>query len=332
MGQYELTHRGHCGDPDLKRHLVGYCFGEITEQQKQLFEAHLLECNSCWQELERLHHAVRALQSDRTALRDLRPGELAKAFGISSEVFSAYSGHTTHVYIASVLYALNFIAVLFLETAYQFNRLGTAAAIVAVPVFGFIFGTSIWIFRRGAMLTARGKPGVGWTSVQLVFATALLCFAGLCLFLPNQPVTLTTTQSYTAQVDYLKDLFYLVPVAAVFLILPLHFVVSMQREMAEGKHPAVLNLLSGQPRAVPPRGTVYPRSNLLWIAFFGIVIFAFGLTWRLLDTLQLSVYMHLYSYLIVLRLTLYFGLWFECLLWYNRMLNEIKRECLAMGH
>ena len=330
MGDYDLTHKEYCSDPALKRYLVEYCFNDITEKQKRLFEAHLLDCDSCWEEVKRLHEAVEALRSDKSALKSITSAQLATAFGTSSEAFFSYAGHRLHIYVASGLYALNFIAILFLEIAYQFDRLGLTASVIALLLFVFVFGTSTWALARGATAGARAKPGSGWNSVILFFASAIVIFGGLCLFLPNYPVTLKVTQGYTVQIDYLKDLFYLVPVAVAFLVLPFHFIVAMQRELAEGKRAAALHLLSGEKWAVPPRGVIYPRSNLLWIAFFGIVMFSFGLTWRLLDVLQPALYSHLYTILVFVRLALYFGLWFECLCWYGSMLNEIKRECLAV--
>src|ERR1017187_3600714 len=162
MGNSEVTHKPYCGDPALKRYLVDYCFNAITDKQKRLFEAHLLECNSCWEEVQRLHEAVEALRADKAALSSLTPTQLARAFGSSSEAFHPYAGHRLHVFVASGLYALNFVAILFLEIAYQFNRFGFTAFVVAPVVVAFVFGTSTWTLSRGAGLSMRAKPTAGW--------------------------------------------------------------------------------------------------------------------------------------------------------------------------
>ena len=329
MGNPEVTHKEYCSDPALKSYLVDYCFDGITDQQRRLFEAHLLDCDSCWEEVKRLHEAVEALRSDKSALNSLTPTRLAMAFGPSSEAFLPYAGHRLHVYMVSGLYASNFVAVLFLEIAYQCDRLGLMASIIAPFVFAFVFGATTWTLFRAVSSSMRTKPAVGWNSA-LFLGSGVALFAALCFFLPNYPVTMTINHAYTAQISYLKDLYYLVPVAVAFIVLPFHFVAAMQRELAEGKHAATLHLISGEKWAVPPRNVVYPRSNFLWIAFFCIVAVSLFLTWHLLDSLVSATYLHLYTILIFIRLALYYGLWFECLCWYHRMLNEIKRECLAV--
>ena len=323
-----MTHNHYCSNPDLKRYLVDYCFGGVTEKQKRVFEAHLLDCDSCWEEIKRLHEAVEALRADKSALNSITPPQLAKAFGASSEIILPYAGHRLHVYAASALYALNFVVILFLEIADHFDWFGVTASVIGPLLFAFVFGISTWTSARKA--DARAKPITGWKSALLFLVSGVAVFASLCFFLPNYPVTLTITQGYTAQIAYLKDLFYLVPVAIAFYVLPFHFIVAMQRELADGKHAAALHLLSGEKWAVPPRGVTYPRRNLLWIAFFGMVAFSFGLTWHLLDILKPTPHSHLYTVLVFVRLALYFSLWLECLCWYGHMLNEIKRECLAV--
>ena len=46
--------------------MTDYCFGDLTDEDKRrAFEAHILDCDACWEEVQRLDAAVKALQSMR---------------------------------------------------------------------------------------------------------------------------------------------------------------------------------------------------------------------------------------------------------------------------
>ena len=136
-------------------------------------------------------------------------------------------------------------------------------------------------------------------------------------------------QTYTAQAAYLKSLFYYVPFAAVFLFLPFHFVLTMQREFAAGRHNAGFRLLTGAPTAVPPRGTVFPKFWVLVGLLLTGIIISIPMAAHLLDNLQPAPFMNLFIHLLQIRWLLYLGLGVECLVWYYSALAELKREAVA---
>ena len=53
-----------CAREDLHRLLTRYEFGAITAEEKVAFERHVLECDACFEDLERGAAAVRALRGD----------------------------------------------------------------------------------------------------------------------------------------------------------------------------------------------------------------------------------------------------------------------------
>jgi len=127
----------------------------------------------------------------------------------------------------------------------------------------------------------------------------------------------------------LKDMSYFLILAFSFLLLPFHFVVTMEREIAFGQYQQVLSLLTGSKLSVAPGGTFYPRSSALALLLVGFLAMSIEMTARLSDHLMPGPYMNLFTQLVYLRGALYFGLGIKCILWYQRALNELKRESLA---
>jgi len=105
-------------------------------------------------------------------------------------------------------------------------------------------------------------------------------------------------------------------------------VLAIQKELQAGERSFVLGLLVGERRSPVPRGAIYLR--VWWLGFFLFVVAVISpaLTAHLFDNLKPSPYINLFMQLVQWRLLLYLALALECLLWYYRFLNEIKRECL----
>jgi hypothetical protein len=79
---------------------------------------------------------------------------------------------------------------------------------------------------------------------------------------------------------------------------------------------------------VTPRGAVYVR---VWALAALLVIAVVGLFpgfSHLFDNLKQSPYLNLFSQLYYARWLVYYTLGLGCLIWYQRALNEVKRECL----
>lgn len=106
--------------------------------------------------------------------------------------------------------------------------------------------------------------------------------------------------------------------------------VALQRELQVGRYRAVLNLLSGNPDAIAPRGIWFVPPWLL----ITILLLAGAVGYRgasnLLDNLVPDPYANLFSAALHMRVALWYVIALTCLLWYHRSLNELKREALAV--
>jgi DNA-binding winged helix-turn-helix (wHTH) protein len=250
--------------------------------------------------------------------------------GVSTVLVEAFAGHLWHVLAASSLYAGLYVVTLLIETAYQFDKLGRTALKLSPFIFVWVLGTSLGGLWLGGELAVREKGYLGLVvSVSTFIGAAAITCAAVGLFLPASPITESLTQAQTAQSAYLKDIYYSLILAVLFVIPPFCFVVGMQRELQAGRHATALELLSGSKLAVAPSGTVYLRPWMLGVALMVMASLSVYLTANLLDHITPSPHMNLFTNLIYLRLILYYGLGVECLAWYYRALNDLKRECLA---
>lgn len=267
------------------------------------------------------------IQSESAAARIEKAGAVSGAGWLASP----FGGHLWHVFAGCVLYALLYVDALFLEVAYQFDRFGPSAFKLSPLVFLWIFGTSaaaLWLDWRQ---TLRGKM-LGLVLSLLAFISAgILLYAALGLFLPEHPVTEAGFQTYPAQGAYLKSVYYFLPLGVLFLLLPYHFVLSVRRDLRDGRHRPVLDLLSGKRSSAAPAGAVYLRAWWLVVALAVAVAAAFVAMAHLFEGLKPNPHSGLFVQLAQWRLLLYVSLGLECTLWYYWTLNEIKRECLKAG-
>lgn len=239
-----------------------------------------------------------------------------------------FGKHFFHVIVSCFLYAVLYTVALFIEVAYQFDRLGTPALWRAPLVFFWIFGTAVFGLWIDWKIVRQGKSAGLVITFAIFVGAALLLYAFLKQFLPNAPVTVASFQTYTAQGAYLKSVYYFLPLAVVFLILPFHLIVSLQREIRAGHQWLVSNLLMNKRSSVKPEGAIYLKVGWLVITLLGTGIAVMVAMAHLSENLKPSPYFNLFTQLIQWRLVLYFLLGSECLIWYSQMLNQIKRECL----
>jgi hypothetical protein len=230
-----------------------------------------------------------------------------------------------------MLYALLFPIALLLEVAYQWDHLGYTALRLTLPVFVWMLGASIVGLEFDKWLSFQGKRGGLLVSIFSFFAGAAILLGALSFFLPAIPITESTLQTYPAQAAYLKDMAYFLILAFFFMLLPFHFVVTAQRQIAMGKAPEILGLLIGNKRSLAPKGTVYPRLWALALLLIGFAAIAIALTAHLLDHLSYSAYMNLFTQLLYARGLVYFALGVECLIWYYVALEELKRQTLVIN-
>lgn len=314
----------------MGRLLTAYCFGRASESERQQVEAHLLECHCCWHEARRLGAAVRVLDSDRSLIETVTPADIARAFGISGRLELSWGGHRWHVLIGSALYAALYAVGMLGEVAYEFDRYWPAGRWVALAIGGWMFISSLFALAVDWRLTLTGSRRGLLAAIGVFGAAILLAYAGACLFLPEVAVTRLNWPTYSAQTAYLKDIGYFVFILPLFLLLPFHFVLALQSEFRAGRHAAGLALLSGDKLSVPPREAFYLKPWLLAALIVVMIGVSLPLHHSLMDNAQPGPYKSLFANLILARLLIYYALAAECLAWYYRALNELKRECLAV--
>jgi len=320
-----------CSEPQINGLITAYCFGRVSEEEKKALEVHVLECDYCWTQVQRLEQAVHVLSSERTLINSLSASDVATVFGISARLERFLGGHIWHALIACFLYAGLFGVTLLLEVSYRFDAYGRTALKLSPVVLLWIFTTSVIALSLDWLRTSKGKRyGLG-TSVATFLAAAGLLFAALSFFLPQFPVTELSTPSSSAQTAYLKDIIYSLLLMLIFLAPTFHFVVAMQRELHLGRHRLALEVLTCSKFSVVPTGAFYVRIWMLVVSLMSMATYSAFSTANLLDHLSPSPYTGLFTGLIWLRLILHYGLALKCLSWYHRALDNLKRECLVAG-
>ena len=261
--------------------------------------------------------------------RQLTPEEPAEESQLLAESTFTPSSHRAHILASCALYAALYGAAVFLETAYQFNLYRRRVSWVALVAFSWILSSSFAGLMTGRKRIHQAKSdGLMITILIFLIAVAVL-FAALTRLLPNEPITQAAFQTYPAQAAYLKDTVYFLVMALLFLIIPFHFVSSMEYEIEKGRARVVLDTLMLRKRAVLPRGTIYLRFEHLMLVLLMFVVLSIAMTAHLLDNLQPGTYRNLFTQLVYLRAVLYFGLGIECLVWYHSALVELKRASIA---
>ena len=318
-----------CFAPEINSLITAYCFGRANGEEQRTLEVHLLECDYCWREVQRLEQAVHVLSSERSVINSLSASDAAAVLGISAKVELPFGGHSWHVLISCFLYAALYAVTLLIEIAYRFDAYGRTALKLSPVVISWILATSAFALALDCRETLKGKAyGLG-LSVLVILAAAGLLFAALTLFLPALPITELSTPSSSAQSAYLKDILYSFLLVLIFLTPTFHFVVAMQRELHLGRHRLALELLTGGRFSLAPKGTIYPRFWMLVLVLMFMASYSAYSTANLLDHLSPSPYKNLFTNLIWLRLVLHYGLALKCLSWYHRAADELKRECLV---
>jgi hypothetical protein len=318
-----------CPDPRLSDLITAYCFGDISEPQRARLESHLLQCDLCWQQVQALTRHVGILRTEESLRTTIQSTELIGLLGLSGGLDRRFAGHSRFAILGSAAYACLFAVPVLVELWYEFDRYRTLALVLAPPVFLVIFLASLLALHVDVQATRSDAPSFSRPFVVLAASTVLI-FVSLLPFLPRTPTVQAAFSTYPVHLGYLKSVFYAWMVGPMFIFWPFHFVVLLQRELASGRSPSVLTLLSGDPRAVPPRGSLFIPVWMLVSYVGGIFVFNWiGLS-RLFEGLQTGPYSNLFMALVLVRVTIWLlvaalGTW-----WYAGSLTELKREALAL--
>jgi hypothetical protein len=321
-----------CSEPLVSGYLVDYCFADLPDEQRRLFEAHLLECEHCWREVRRLGAAVEVLRQDKSLVWSAAQADLS-APGISEKLERPFGGHMGHVLVTCAIYALAYVVALLVEVVYVLDKLGPTLLRIAPAVFLWIFATSTAaLYVDWKSVVAGRRNGLALSLTVLASAAVVLYAALFLLFLPDSPVTPMKIQAHTPQASFLKSVRHFIPTAGFFLALPFHFVLAMQRELREGRWREVLGLLCGEKWATAPPGTFFLTLRTFWILLLIALLASIALLNYQFWNLQAGPYMNLFIHLVQAKWVIFFSIGLKCLAWYSKRLDDLKLESLPAAY
>lgn len=333
MSHGELIPRvSGCSEPLLSGYLADYCFADLPDEKRRLFEAHLLECEHCWREVRRLGSAVEALRQDKSLVWSVSQADLSALAGISAKLERPFGGHIGHVLVTCAMYSLAYVVALLVEVAYAFDELGPTLLRIAPAVSLWIFATSIAALYVDWKSVVAGRRNGLALSLTVLGSAAVVLYAVLLLFLPDSPVTPMKIQAHTPQASFLKSVRHFVPTAGFFLALPFHFVLAMQRELREGRYREVLGLLCGEKWATAPPGVFSLTVRTFWILLLIALLGSIALLNYQFWNLQAGPYMNLFIHLVQLKWVIFFAIGLKCLAWYSKRLDDLKRESMPAAY
>lgn len=234
-----------------------------------------------------------------------------------------------HVLVSSALYALLFVVALFVEVAYSYESFGQIGWSLAPWIFGWIMTTSaigLWV---DVVATRSGRVYGLLVSVLVFLVAGFGLVTAVSLWLPPHSITKASLQTYTAQAAYVKNAFYFVPLAILYVVLPLNLVARLEGELRRGRTRPVLRLLSGGRPKPAPRGSVYLR--VWWLTVLLVVVAvtsAYG-TAHLFDRLTPDANANLFMRLYQIRLFLFFLLASASVGWLQLSFDRLRRQSRA---
>jgi hypothetical protein len=315
-----------CSWPDSGGFVSGYCFADLSEEQRLRFEAHLLECPRCWAEVERLDSFVAAVRTDRSLTGSFNAG-LASTIGISARVHKPWSGLWRQALTVSVLFGIMMAISLVMEIAYAYPAFSSFAVAFTPVVFVSMTVTALVALWINARMTGRFHARIGLIStVTLLLGGVGITSALVGTHLPTYPLTQASFHTWTAQAAFLKDALYCTVFTVVFGILPFHFVAVLQHELAQGRCRRVLHVLTRAPLGIAPIGTAYLGVWVLCVFLILGAVASVLSTAHLLEALQPSAFENLFIETILSRWVVFLALGIECCCWYYSALNELRRE------
>jgi anti-sigma factor RsiW len=321
-------------EDDASRHLgptlMSYCFGGLSEAEQDAVEQHLMVCDSCWRQFQRLDVAVRALRSSPEVVPTLSAADAVAVFGISRELGRPLGGHAVFVSAIVILFGLEWTVGLWSELGYSYDRFGALAWTLSAPVGLWAGATLLLGLWTDARATRAGKTsGLLWSIfVNLLGLGALV--AALVMILPAERTIQASFQTRTAAGGYLKDAEFIFAPLLVFILPTFHTVACLQRELAAGRFQQVLAVFGPRSERVLPRGMLYVPIWVLTTFLLVESVLKITGTNHMLDALTPGPYAQLFSNAAYISTAIWFAIAIAGLWWYCSALNELKREARAI--
>src|ERR1700687_4795242 len=92
------------GAPHLGEALTSYCFGTLSEREQEAVEQHLMGCDVCWVQFQRLDAAVRTLRFDATVAAPLPAAEVMSVLGLAGRLDRSFAGHAAFAWTMAILF------------------------------------------------------------------------------------------------------------------------------------------------------------------------------------------------------------------------------------
>ncbi len=252
------------------------------------------------------------------------PTEVATSFGMSARLGESFGGHWWMAVVSSALYALLYVDAYWGEIGMQLERYASYALRATPIAFLLIFTTTFFALRLCHRRVLRGDQYSLALSLCLLIGAGLTAYGLTWILLPYLPINGTGKP----QEAYFRWAAGFLSAGCCCLLIPYHFVLTMQRELSEGKHAMALRFLSGQKDAVLPRRAIYLNLRLVFVF---LVIVGLSAWWALHNWFDMLPAGRDRTIIVIIELALWFhyhALAAGWLFWYHRMINELKRECL----
>jgi uncharacterized membrane protein len=321
------TTKDSCTEPPVFEALTAYCFGDLDAEGRERVSLHVLACGRCSRELERLEAGVQALKRDPYLQPLAATPEVVSVLGISGWLDQPFGGHLRHAVAAGSLFALLHAVPVVVEIAYEFETFGSRAVPLSLLAFVWMLSSTLVGLWLAVDSVRKGQNGLHRSLFVWLAATATLSL-GLWAFLPSRPTVEAAFGTWPANLAYLKSVFYAWLVGPLYLLWPFSFVLLMQRELARGRHRAVLALVTGARDAVAPPGVLQPNVWALTVLLAALFVFNYVGVNHLFSALHEDPYANLFRTLVLVRASAWLVLPAVCLWWYVRSLNDIKREAI----
>lgn len=264
------------------------------------------------------------LRFDKELMPPVASTEVAVSFGISARLGEPFGGHWWMAVVSCALYALLYVETYWAEVGLQLERYAKYPLRATPIVFVLIFTTTYFALKLCHRRVLREGNYSLTLSLCLLLTAGLGVYGLTWILLPHLPIN----GLGKPQESYFRWAAGFLCIGSLCLLIPYHFVLTMQRELSEGKHTMALRFLTGQKDAVLPRKAFFLNLRLVFVF---LVVVGLSAWWALHAYFEMIPHGKDRTIVVTLELALWFhyhALAAGWLLWYHRMLNELKRECL----